>query len=660
MPHPATSLQTARFPFQSSRGGVRVESEDEGGTLSVSSKNPLSPSSPSTATPPPAPAMQGAWVVLLLGLRLQLSFGVIPGKNAPYLLVPAHKHSLVADNYLCSPPWPVEEKNPAFWNQKAAEALNAAKKLQPIQTSAKNLIIFLGDGMGVPTVTATRILKGQLEGHLGPETPLAMDRFPYMALSKTYNVDRQVPDSAGTATAYLCGVKANYKTIGLSAAARFDQCNTTFGNEVISVMYRAKKAGKSVGVVTTTSVQHASPAGTYAHTVNRDWYSDADMSASALQEGCKDISLQLISNMDIDVILGGGRKFMFPKGTPDQEYPDNAGQAGTRLDGQNLVQEWLAKYQGAKYVWNRTELIQASLAPSVTHLMGLFEPEHMKYDIYRDPTQDPSLAEMTEVAVRILSRNPRGFYLFVEGGLIDHGHHDSVAYRALTEAVMFDSAIDKADQLTSEQDTMILVTADHSHVFSFGGYVPRGNSIFGRPGDKANVSVARQRFFWASSVYKDTVPALQGLVKTSQLPGKGEDCGLHGLQARAVAKCLSVQGWGPPSMLWMANPLPRSYMATVPAINSRKVSGQMSLTRRAVTPSTGSRQLYRCLQRPTAGRTWRYSRVAHRHTWCTECRSRTTSHTSWPLQAAWSPTRTAAWRPLPARAVQRAGARPPP
>ncbi|XP_059134702.1 alkaline phosphatase, germ cell type-like, partial [Peromyscus eremicus] len=296
----------------------------------------------------------------------------------------------------------------------------------------------------------------------------------------TYNVDRQVPDSAGTATAYLCGVKANYKTIGVSAAARFDQCNTTFGNEVVSVMYRAKQAGKSVGVVTTTSVQHASPAGTYAHTVNRDWYSDAEMSASALQEGCKDISLQLISNVDIDVILGGGRKFMFPKGTPDQEYPDNAGQAGTRLDGQNLVQEWLAKYQGgAKYVWNRTELIQASLDPSVTHLMGLFEPEHMKYDIYRDPTQDPSLAEMTEVAVRMLSRNPRGFYLFVEGGRIDHGHHEVIAYRALTETAMFDSAIDKADQLTSEQDTMILVTADHSHVFSFGGYTLRGTSIFG-------------------------------------------------------------------------------------------------------------------------------------------------------------------------------------
>nr|XP_048284904.1 alkaline phosphatase, germ cell type-like [Myodes glareolus] len=395
--------------------------------------------------------MHGVWVLLLLGLRLQLSLSVIP----------------------------VEEKNPAFWNQKAAKALDVAKKLKPIQTSAKNLIIFLGDGMGVPTVTATRILKGQLEGHLGPETPLAMDRFPYMALSKIYSVDRQVPDSAGTSTAFLCGVKANYKTIGVSAAARFNHCSTTFGNEVISVMYRAKQAGKSVGVVTTTSVQHASPAGTYAHAVNREWYSDAEMSASALQEGCKDISTQLISNMDIDVILGGGRKFMFPKGTPDPEYPDDRAKSGSRLDGQNLVQKWLTKHQGAQYVWNRTELIQASQDPAVTHLMGLFEPEHMKYDIYRDPTQDPSLVEMTEVALRMLSRNPLGFYLFVEGGRIDHGHHEGIAYRALTEAVMFDSAIAKADQLTSEQDTMILVTADHSHVFSFGGYVPRGNSIFG-------------------------------------------------------------------------------------------------------------------------------------------------------------------------------------
>nr|XP_004662273.2 alkaline phosphatase, germ cell type-like [Jaculus jaculus] len=391
--------------------------------------------------------MQGSWVLLLL-LGLRLAQCIIP----------------------------VEEENPAFWNRKAAEALDVAKKLRPIQTSAKNLIIFLGDGMGVSTVTATRILKGQRAGNLGPETPLAMDRFPYMALSKTYNVDRQVPDSAGTATAYLCGVKTNFKIIGLSAAAQVDQCNTTRGSEVISVMHRAKKAGKSVGVVTTTSVQHASPAATYAHTVNRNWYSDAQMPTSAQQEGCKDIATQLVYNMDIDVILGGGRKFMFPRETPDPEHP---AQNGTRLDGRNLVKEWLAKHQGARYVWNHTELIQASQDPAVTHLMGLFEPEHMKYESHQDPTLDPSLMEMTEVAVRLLSRNPRGFYLFVEGGRIDHGHHKSSAYLALNEAVMFDAAIDRASQLTDEKDTLTVVTADHSHVFSFGGYTYRGTSIFG-------------------------------------------------------------------------------------------------------------------------------------------------------------------------------------
>ncbi|XP_006866865.1 PREDICTED: intestinal-type alkaline phosphatase [Chrysochloris asiatica] len=399
--------------------------------------------------------MQGTWMpLLLLVLKLQLVLGIIPA----------------------------EEEDPAFWNRQAVQALNAAKNLQPIHTAAKNLILFLGDGMGLPTVTATRILKGQLNGKLGPETPLAMDHFPYVALSKTYNVDRQVPDSAGTATAYLCGVKGNYETIGLNAAARLNQCNTTHGNEVISVLSRAKKAGKSVGVVTTTRVQHASPAGTYAHVANRDWYSDADMPAEALNEGCQDIASQLISNTEIDVILGGGRKYMFPKGIADPEYPHLN---GVRLDGRNLVQEWLDKYQGARYVWNRTALIQASSDPSVTHLMGLFEPGDTKYDVNRDPAQDPSLLEMTEAALRMLSRNPQGFFLFVEGGRIDHGHHDGTAYLALTEAVMFDTTIDRVGQLTNEKDTLTIVTADHSHVFSFGGYTKRGTSIFGLANSKA-------------------------------------------------------------------------------------------------------------------------------------------------------------------------------
>ncbi|XP_032336388.1 intestinal-type alkaline phosphatase isoform X1 [Camelus ferus] len=400
-----------------------------------------------------------------------------------------HPHTQAAALSLTCPqhsPWPVEEEDPAFWNRQAAQALDAAKKLQPIQTAAKNLIIFLGDGMGVSTVTATRILKGQMSGKPGPETPLVMDQFPYLALSKTYNVDKHVPDSAGTATAYLCGVKGNMKTIGVSAAARYNQCNTTRGNEVTSVMNRAKKAGKSVGIVTTTRVQHASPAGTYAHTVNRNWYSDADLSADAKTQGCQDIATQLINNMDIDVILGGGRKYMFPEGTPDPEYPQDDSRNGVRKDKRNLVQEWQAKHQGAQYVWNRTALMQASNDSSVTHLMGLFEPADMKYEVQRDFTKDPSLAEMTEAALRLLSRNPRGFYLFVEGGRIDHGHHENVAYRALTEAIEFDNAIDKTSQLTSENDTLTLVTADHSHVFTYGGYPLRGSSVVGLADGKAS------------------------------------------------------------------------------------------------------------------------------------------------------------------------------
>ncbi|KAJ7324669.1 hypothetical protein JRQ81_017689 [Phrynocephalus forsythii] len=369
---------------------------------------------------------------------------------------------------------------PAFWNQQADKAIKGALNLSPRHYQAKNLILFLGDGMGVPTITATRILKGQMHNHLGPETPLAMDTFPYLALSKTYNVDRQVPDSAGTGTAYLCGVKGNYKTIGLNAAAQYNKCGTTAGNQVVSVLKRAQLAGRSVGIVTTMSVQHASPAGTYAHVVSRNWYADSEMPPSAIAEGCKDISQQLIENVNFTVILGGGRKFMTPAGTPDPEYSSNASVNGVRLDNRNLINIWLNSSQGTRYVWNRTELLKAANDPNVHRLMGLFEPEEMKYVLFRDNTTDPSLVEMTEVALKILRRNPKGFYLFVEDklGMIDYGHHSGVAKWALTEAVELDDTIQRAGELTDESDTLTVVTADHSHVFTFGGYTLRGSSIF--------------------------------------------------------------------------------------------------------------------------------------------------------------------------------------
>lgn len=216
---------------------------------------------------------------------------------------------------------PEKERDPSYWRQQAQETLKNALKLQKLNTNvAKNVIMFLGDGMGVSTVTAARILKGQLHHNTGEETRLEMDKFPFVALSKTYNTNAQVPDSAGTATAYLCGVKANEGTVGVSAATERTRCNTTQGNEVTSILRWAKDAGKSVGIVTTTRVNHATPSAAYAHSADRDWYSDNEMPPEALSQGCKDIAYQLMHNIkDIDVIMGGGRKYMYPKNRTDAE-----------------------------------------------------------------------------------------------------------------------------------------------------------------------------------------------------------------------------------------------------------------------------------------------------------------------------------------------------
>nr|XP_046248803.1 alkaline phosphatase-like [Scatophagus argus] len=394
----------------------------------------------------------------------------------------ASKHKLILTGFLIfiSVPWTVsvseEELHASYWNNKGKQALHTALNVQPNLHQAKNIILFLGDGMGVTTVTAARILKGQLAGKSGEETSLVMDTFPHVALSKTYNVDQQMPDSAGTATAYLCGVKANYGTLGVTAATPRSNCNASFDNEVSSVLDRAKKAGKSVGIVTTTRVQHASPGASYAHSADRSWYSDSDLTPEAVQNGCRDIAHQLVYNTEINVILGGGRRYMFPKNMQDPEYPTTS--TGDRNDGRNLVMEWLKNKKKSSYVWNKADF-DAINPKNTDFLMGLFEPSDCRYELDRDPSMDPSLTEMVEKAIKILSKNPKGYFLFVEGGRIDHAHHASKAKKALHEAVEFDRAVGRAAELTSELDTLTVVTADHSHVFAFGGYSSRGNSVFG-------------------------------------------------------------------------------------------------------------------------------------------------------------------------------------
>nr|XP_002129634.1 alkaline phosphatase-like [Ciona intestinalis] len=381
------------------------------------------------------------------------------------------------------------ENTAQFWYDSAAKELDEALLLEKRNKNvAKNVILFLGDGMGIPSITSGRILKGQNNGQSGEETKLMMDTFPHAGLSKTYNVDHQVPDSAGTGTAYMTGVKTDMAVLGYNAAITPGVCSTTPGNEVSSVLEDSHKEGKAVGVVTTTRLNHATPGSAYAHSAYRYWYSDADLPDEAKINGCKDIAYQLYAALpNIQVALGGGRGYFRPNTTLDEEYKTN----NFRTDGQELIEKWKNNMEdmgrNAKYVWNKQQF-DAVDASSVDHLWGMFEPKDMNYETDRstDGAGEPSLAEMTQKAIEILQKDEDGFFLLVEGGRIDHAHHESNAYRSLHEVISFDDAIAKAVELTSESDTLLVVTADHSHTFTLGGYTIRGNPLFGKARDDAN------------------------------------------------------------------------------------------------------------------------------------------------------------------------------
>jgi alkaline phosphatase len=362
----------------------------------------------------------------------------------------------------------------------------AQKQLQehlqqtPNTRVARNVILFVGDGMGIASVTAGRILEGQLRGVDGESNTLSFDRFPYAAFSKTYTHDAQVADSAPTASAMMTGVKMRNDVIGLNADAKPSDCAGSKGKEVMSVAAMAEQAGRSVGVVTTARLTHATPAAVYAHTPFRDWESDGDMKKADLDAGCKDIASQLIAwphGDGIEVALGGGRDRFLPKTETD---PEGRPFKKPREDGRNLTQEWLTRYSNSgAYVWNRQQF--DAIDPKVTqHLLGLFEVDHMQYEVDRvkSTPSDPSLAEMTTKAIDMLSSNPNGYFLMVEGGRIDHGHHSGNAYRALHEVVALDAAVKAALSKVDLNETLIIVTADHSHVFTIAGYPKRNNPIF--------------------------------------------------------------------------------------------------------------------------------------------------------------------------------------
>ena len=372
-------------------------------------------------------------------------------------------------------------ESPQQWYRDGAKAAHDGAALRGNAQPAKNVILFVGDGMGVSTVSAARILEGQLKGLKGEENALSFERFPYLSLSKTYSVDGQTPDSAPTMSAMMTGIKTNQGVLAVTQSARYNNCASARGQGVATLLELSEAMGLATGIVSTARVTHATPAATYAHTPNRDWESDAELSAEAKSNGCKDIAAQLIDfpfGDGVEVVLGGGRSYFLPNTFND---PEDAGAKGRRKDGRNLANEWAGKPQ-SDYVWNKAQF-DAINPRSTHHLLGLFERSHMEYEYDRpqDAGKEPSLAEMTGKAIDVLNASgKKGYFLMVEGGRIDHAHHAGNASRALTDAIALSDAVRVAASKSSPEDTLIIVTADHSHVFTIAGYPDRGNSILGK------------------------------------------------------------------------------------------------------------------------------------------------------------------------------------
>jgi len=362
------------------------------------------------------------------------------------------------------------------WYQEGQQRLQQSLAQKANNKPAKNVILFIGDGMSVATVTAARILQGQLRGETGEENFLSFENFPYSGLSKTYNVDSQTPDSAGTATAMLSGVKTNIGVLGVNQKTKLGDCSSETDNSVPSLLEQAEQIGFKTGIISTTRITHATPAAAYAHTASRGWEATAP-------DTCIDIASQLVDfnhGDGIDVILGGGRSVFMPSSVTDPEYVEKT---GSRKDQKNLIETWQEKNPNGRYLWKSEEFNAMRLSKdSYTKFLGLFEPSHMQYEADRaeDKAGEPSLAEMTSFAIERLGREDKGFFLLVEGGRIDHAHHAANAYRALHDAVAFADAVGAADKLTDDADTLIIVTADHGHVMEFAGYPKRGNPILGK------------------------------------------------------------------------------------------------------------------------------------------------------------------------------------
>jgi alkaline phosphatase len=338
--------------------------------------------------------------------------------------------------------------------------------------AAKNIILFIGDGMSITTLTASRIWQGQQQGKLGEEHFLHFETFPHTALIKTYNSNQQTPDSAGTMSAIMTGVKTRAGVISIGPEQDRTECSGSAQHHQKTLLEWGHEQGFDTGIVTTARLTHATPAATYAHSPERSWEGDYDRHPNAYWYGCDSIAKQLVESAypaGLDLALGGG---------------------GSRL--KNYYASFKQQFPAGHLLKNTKDLLEWQAVtvkpPTIGPVLGVFSLGHMDYEMDRSDDQ-PSLIQMTKSAVQYLQGRDDKYLLVIESARIDHAHHKGNAARALAETAMLADSVQLADDMTNDADTLIIVTADHSHTFVMAGYPKRGNPILGISKNQKNERV---------------------------------------------------------------------------------------------------------------------------------------------------------------------------
>ena len=287
---------------------------------------------------------------------------------------------------------------------------------------AKSIILLIGDGMGINQVRSADLYSRYI-----PNRSLAINSIRTLGITTTHSADSEVTDSSSAATALYAGHKINNSVINILPD----------GRDVFTIGHAAKKAGLSVGAVTTTRITHATPAALYSRSPDRD---------------CEAYIAEQLPEFSPEVALGGGQQYFIPQNETGSK----------RKDATNLLE--VMKSKGYKYVTNKDEL--KALDPKTDKLLGLFAASHMDYALDRENEPalgaQPSLADMTEAALSILEENPKGFFIMIEGGRIDHACHGHDIKASIYETLDFDLAVKAALEFQKKHpDVLVIVTADH-------------------------------------------------------------------------------------------------------------------------------------------------------------------------------------------------------